>query len=81
MAVMDQAITERYAIYLGDCIEVMKKLKKESIHLSLYSPPLVDFIIIHHPTAIFPTAGIIRNFSSTTNLSSAIFSGSPCRGG
>ena len=39
MAVMDQEVTERYALYLGDCIEVMKKLKKESIHLSLYSPP------------------------------------------
>jgi len=36
---MDQEVTERYALYLGDCIEVMKKLKKESIHLSLYSPP------------------------------------------
>lgn len=39
MAVKEQEITERYAIYLGDCIEVMKKLKPESIHLSVYSPP------------------------------------------
>lgn len=36
---MEQEITDRYAVYLGDCIEVMKKLKKESIHLSIYSPP------------------------------------------
>lgn len=39
MAVMNQEITDRYAIYLGDCIEVMKKFKQESIHLSIYSPP------------------------------------------
>lgn len=39
MAVKDQKITDRYAIYQGDCIEVMPKFKKESIHLSIYSPP------------------------------------------
>src|SRR3990167_6145137 len=39
MAVMNQAITERYAAYLGDCCEVMPKLPDESIHLSIYSPP------------------------------------------
>lgn len=37
--VIDQEITDRYAIYNGDCIEVMASLKKESIHLSIYSPP------------------------------------------
>jgi DNA modification methylase len=36
---MEQEITDRYAIYLGDCIDVMQKLKTESIHLSIYSPP------------------------------------------
>ena len=39
MAVIEQKITEKYAIYLGDCIETMQSLKSESIHLSLYSPP------------------------------------------
>ena len=39
MAVLDQKLTDRYAIYNGDCIEVMAKLPKESIHLSIYSPP------------------------------------------
>jgi DNA modification methylase len=39
MAVIDQKITDDYAIYNGDCIEVMKDLKSESIHLSIYSPP------------------------------------------
>lgn len=39
MAVIDQLITDRYALYNGDCIEVMASLPSERIHLSLYSPP------------------------------------------
>lgn len=39
MAVMDQVVTEQYALYHGDCMEVMKGLPDESIHLSVYSPP------------------------------------------
>ena len=39
MAVADQRITERFAIYQGDCIEVMQDLKDEFCHLSIYSPP------------------------------------------
>jgi DNA modification methylase len=35
----DQVITDRYAIYNGDCCEIMKGLTSESIHLSIYSPP------------------------------------------
>jgi len=39
MDVKDQVIEDDYAIYNDDCIEVMKKLKAESVHLSVYSPP------------------------------------------
>lgn len=39
MAVRDQEITPRHAIYNGDCIEVMAALPDASIHLSVYSPP------------------------------------------
>jgi DNA modification methylase len=39
MAVANQNITERYAIYNGDCIEVMQDLKDNFCHLSVYSPP------------------------------------------
>lgn len=37
--VINQKITDTYAIYHGDCIDVMQGLPKESIHLSIYSPP------------------------------------------
>lgn len=39
MAIKDQAIGDKYAIYNGDCIEVMKGLPDASVHLSIYSPP------------------------------------------
>jgi DNA modification methylase len=39
MAVADQHITDRYALYQGDCIEVMATMPNECIHLSVYSPP------------------------------------------
>jgi DNA modification methylase len=39
MAIADQTISEDYALYLGDCMEVLPQLPNESLHLSLYSPP------------------------------------------
>ncbi len=39
MAVIEQEISDRHAIWNGDCVEVMKSLPAESIHLSIYSPP------------------------------------------
>lgn len=42
MAVMDQQITDRYALYNGDSCEVLPTLPDRSIHLSVYSPPFAD---------------------------------------
>lgn len=39
MAVIDQELTDRYAIYNGDCCEVLPTLPDASVHLSVYSPP------------------------------------------
>lgn len=39
MAIAEQLITDRYALYLGDCMEVMPALGAGSVHLSIYSPP------------------------------------------
>ena len=39
MAVNAQLIGDNFAIYHGDCIEVMQKFPQASIHLSIYSPP------------------------------------------
>jgi DNA modification methylase len=39
VAVKDQVIAESYALYHGDCIDVLPALRDGSIHLSIYSPP------------------------------------------
>jgi hypothetical protein len=42
MAVIDQEIHERYAIYNSDNMEVLPDLKSGSIGLSIYSPPFME---------------------------------------
>ena len=42
MAVIAQEITNRYAIYNGDAVEVLGSLKSESVHVSIYSPPFAE---------------------------------------
>jgi DNA modification methylase len=39
VAVAEQIVTDRFALYLGDSIEVLADLPEESVHLSVYSPP------------------------------------------
>ncbi|MCB1420828.1 MAG: site-specific DNA-methyltransferase [Notoacmeibacter sp.] len=38
-SVIDQKVTENYAIYNGDCVEIMQGLPAKSVHLTVYSPP------------------------------------------
>lgn len=42
MPVIDQVITEGYAIYNSDVMEVLPGLKDESIDISVYSPPFPE---------------------------------------
>lgn len=39
MSTKDQVITENYAIYNSDCMEVLPTIPDESVDLSVYSPP------------------------------------------
>ena len=39
MGVLNQQITDRWAIYNADCMEVLAALPADSIHGSIYSPP------------------------------------------
>jgi len=39
MAIKDQKITDQYAIYHADCMEVMADLPDDKVGLSIYSPP------------------------------------------
>lgn len=56
MAVIDQVIANEFALYNADCCEVLQTLPKESVHLSVYSPPF---------------AGLYHYSSSERDLSNA----------
>jgi hypothetical protein len=39
MAVINQTIQDGFALYNGDCLEVLPNIKSGTVHLSIYSPP------------------------------------------
>lgn len=42
MKVIDQHITDKFAVYNGDCVEVAGGLKDNSVHYSVFSPPFAS---------------------------------------
>ena len=61
MAVIEQVITDRYAIYNGDSAEWIQSIPDESIGLSVYSPPFAT-----------ESGGALYNYSSSVrDLSNA----------
>jgi DNA modification methylase len=42
MAVKNQIINDKYAVYNSDCIEVMKEFSDKCIDMSIYSPPFAS---------------------------------------
>lgn len=42
MNCINQIVTDRYALYNGDCVEVLKGLPEHSIGYSIFSPPFVS---------------------------------------
>lgn len=42
MNCIDQKIGENYAIYNGDCVEVLKGIPAQSVHYSIFSPPFAS---------------------------------------
>lgn len=45
MPVADQVITDRFAIYNGDCVEVLGGMPNASIDMSIYSPPFAGLYV------------------------------------
>lgn len=69
MNVKDQVITENYAAFNGDCVEVMKALPSDSIHLSIYSLRSVACITTAATNAICLIVVITNSFLSITPTS------------
>jgi len=61
MAVIDQVVTDQYAIYNGDSAEVLQTIPDESVGMSIYSPPFAT-----------ENGGCLYNYSSSVrDLSNA----------
>lgn len=58
MSVSDQVITPDYAIYNGDCVEVIADLPSNSVDMSVYSPPFAG---------LFQYSGDERDMSNCTS--------------
>lgn len=39
MDIAEQVVTDNYALYHGDCINIMRQMPEGRIHMSVYSPP------------------------------------------
>ncbi len=37
--IIDQTVTDRFALYHGDCVEAIRELPPSSVHSSIFSPP------------------------------------------
>lgn len=62
MAVLDQQITDRWAIYNGDSMEVMPTLPSGSVGLSIYSPPFAGLYIYSSSEADLSNSGGYEEF-------------------
>lgn len=58
MSVSDQVITSDYAIYNGDCVEVVADLPTNSVDMTVYSPPFAG---------LFQYSGDERDMSNCTS--------------
>jgi DNA modification methylase len=58
MAVSDQVITSDYAIYNGDCVEVIADIPSNSVDMAVYSPPFAG---------LFQYSGDERDMSNCTS--------------
>lgn len=58
MAVSDQVITDDYAIYNGDCVELVSDLPSNSVDMTVYSPPFAG---------LFQYSGDERDMSNCTS--------------
>jgi len=60
MAIIDQKITDQFALYNGDCIEFMDSLPENKVDMSIYSPPFCG---------LYNYSSSSRDLSNCTNYS------------
>jgi len=64
--VLDQQITDRWAIYNADAMDVMAEMPDESIHSSIYSPPFAGLYVYSSNDRDVSTPGTTPSSGLTT---------------
>ena len=62
--VLKQLVTDRFAIYNADCMDVLAQLPDDSIHGTIYSPPSSASTGIRRPTATCRTRAPLPEFAA-----------------
>lgn len=62
MAILDQKITKNYALYNGDCVDVVRELPSNSVDLSVYSPPFCGLYNYSSDPRDMSNCGTYENF-------------------
>lgn len=45
MKTIDQQVTDKYAIYHADCVEILTSIPADSVHYSIFSPPFASLYV------------------------------------
>lgn len=62
MAVIEQHISKRWAIYNGDCCEILPDVPSDSIGFSIFSPPFVSLYSYSDQTADLSNCDTVEEF-------------------
>jgi len=57
-SVIRQKINDRYAVYLGDSVEVLRGIPSDSVHYTIFSPPF---------SSLFTYSASLRDLGNSTN--------------
>jgi hypothetical protein len=66
VGVTAQKITDRYAAYCGDSVEVIKGLPSDSVHFPIFSPPFANLYIYSDSYRDMGNTKDMRSLSITT---------------
>ena len=62
MNVIDQTIADQYAMYHGDCCELVKQIPDNSIHYTIFSPPFASLYTYSNSDRVMMNSMSISNF-------------------
>lgn len=73
MNVLDQTVTDKFALYHADCVEVLRGLPDSSVHFSVFSPPFASLFTYSASPRDFGNSDHAQFFEQMTFMASELF--------